>query len=341
MWNAETHGVLKVTSFPGAKKLRWCVRLQDWRWTVRLQTFGTEKFQLIGFFWMDQTPPPKIPSRKPLLRRATRCSFIRTRMLRCASCKLCGDWNLCQFIFAESQVWISSYATFVCKARQTKLETKLYFFSAKCVGFSVCIWNPSIWPGGCLQLLGHLARVCHWAVFSKLLFKQGRCSLIRWWIMINYDKMTGFGCSLVQCRYSCRKLQAQVSKTTRGQWKDRLFLREEARLDKTIREKTSEVSSETFPFEQILEDFNETFPAHQNVTFDQLWSGHHHPVLCSSTRGPGDSHPWGWGLLQKNIGWIGDFRRSHQVGRRLTSSWHQKKPTWTKNCGIQTQKGGL
>lgn len=45
---------------------------------------------------------------------------------------------------------------------------------------------------------------------------------------------------------------------------------------------------------------------------------------------------------KKYIGWIGDFRRSHQVGRRLTSSWHQKKqPIWTKNCGIQTQKGGL
>ena len=67
------------------------------------------------------------------------------------------------------------------------------------------------------------------------------------------------------------------------------------------------------------------YPAHQNVTFDQLWAGHHHPVLCSSTRGQGDSHPWGWGLLQKNICWIGNFRRSHQVGRRLTSSWHQKK----------------
>ena len=84
------------------------------------------------------------------------------------------------------------------------------------------------------------------------------------------------------------------------------------------------------------------YPAHQNVTFDQLWAGHHHPVLCSSTRGQGDSHPWGWGLLQKNICWIGNFRRSHQVGRRLTSSWHQKKTTWTaKICGIQTQKGGL
>ena len=37
--------------------------------------------------------------------------------------------------------------------------------------------------------------------------------------------------------------------------------------------KTSEVSSEIFPFEQILEDFNETFPAHQNVTHYNFGQG--------------------------------------------------------------------
>ena len=125
-WCFETH------KFRRSEKLRWCVRLQDWRWTVRLQTFGTEKFQLIGFFWMDQTPPPKIPSRKPLLRRATRCSFIRTRMLRCTSCKLCSDWNLCQFIFAESQVWIWIFLMLLLFAWQGKQNWRLssnFFFS--------------------------------------------------------------------------------------------------------------------------------------------------------------------------------------------------------------------
>ena len=47
----------ETQKFRRSEKLRWCARLQDWRWTVRLQTFGTEKFQLMGLFWMDQTPP--------------------------------------------------------------------------------------------------------------------------------------------------------------------------------------------------------------------------------------------------------------------------------------------
>ena len=169
--------------------------------------------------------------------------------------------------------------------------------------------------------------------------------------MINYDKDDWLPVHTGSMLFDtlCRKLQAQVSKTTRGQWKDRLFVREEARRQKdsmklrSFQRDLSVWKPQFFDKTDSGGDFNETLSCASKRDSWQLWSGHHHPVLCSSTRGQGDSHPWGWGLLQKNIGWIGDFRRSHQVGRRLTSSWHQKKqPTWTaKNCGIQTQKGGL
>ena len=87
---------------------------------------------------------------------------------------------------------------------------------------------------------------------------------------------------------------------------------------------------------QILEDFNET-------------------MSCASKRD--SNYNFGQGIIiqccvpvpegkeilihedevccKKYIGWIGDFRRSHQVGRRLTSSWHQKKqPTWCLNSKI-------
>ena len=153
--------------------------------------------------------------------------------------------------------------------------------------------------------------------------------------------MTGFGGSywFNVFRYSLQKTAAQVSKTTRGQWKDRLFVREEAR-DKTNRlklrsfQRDLSVWKPQFWQNRFWRTSTETLSCASKRDSWQLWSGHHHPVLCSSTRGQGDSHPWGWGVLQKNIiGWIGDFRRSHQVVRHLTSSWHQKT-TWT-------QKGGL
>ena len=156
----------ETQKFRRSEKLRWCARLQDWRWTVRLQTFGTEKFQLMGLFWMDQTPPknpvkeavaspgypvflhPNTDAQVHKLQALRRLKPLSIHFCRVASLNIL----LCYFCLQGKQNW----------------RLSSIFFQQSAAGCNVCIRNPSILPGGCLQLLGHLARVCHWAVFSRL-----------------------------------------------------------------------------------------------------------------------------------------------------------------------------
>ena len=88
-------------------------------------------------------------------------------------------WNLCQFIFESHKFeylfmffgkqgkLTGDWAPFFSESALRQISVHLSFLEGS-VGFNVCTWHPSILPGGCLQLLGHFARVCHWAVVWRL-----------------------------------------------------------------------------------------------------------------------------------------------------------------------------